>query len=100
MKRLLDITNNFFGLVIALNIFHQILSSTGYLALSIPTIKILYWISIFIFAAEFILRIGTEKKITFLLRETETFRIVCIMFWQSLRLNDAMFEGGAAVRSF
>jgi len=67
MKRLLDITNNFFGLVIALNIFHQILSSTGYLALSIPTIKILYWISMFIFAAEFILRIGTEKKITFLL---------------------------------
>ncbi len=67
MKKLLDITNNFFGLVIALNIFHQILSSTGYLALSIPTIKILYWISIFIFAAEFILRIGTEKKISFLL---------------------------------
>ena len=67
MKRLLDITNNFFGFVIALNIFHQILSSTGYLALSIPTIKILYWISMFIFAAEFILRIGTEKKITFLL---------------------------------
>ena len=67
MKRLLDITNNFFGLVIALNIFHQILSSTGYLALSIPTIKILYWISMFIFAAEFLLRIGTEKKITFLL---------------------------------
>ena len=67
MKRLLDITNNFFGLVIALNIFHQILSSTGYLTLSIPTIKILYWISMFIFAAEFILRIGTEKKITFLL---------------------------------
>ena len=67
MKRLLDITNNFFGLVIALNIFHQILSSTGYLTLSIPTIKILYWISMFIFAAEFILRIGTEKKISFLL---------------------------------
>ena len=67
MKKFLDITNNFFGLVIALNIFHQILSSTGYLALSIPTIKILYWISMFIFAAEFILRIGTEKKITFLL---------------------------------
>ena len=67
MKRLLDITNNFFGLVIALNIFHQILSSTGYLTLSIPTIKILYWISMFIFAAEFILRIGTEKQISFLL---------------------------------
>ena len=67
MKRLLDITNNFFGLVIALNIFHQILSSTGYLAISIPAIKTLYWISMFIFAAEFILRIGTEKKITFLL---------------------------------
>ena len=67
MKRLLDITNNFFGLVIALNIFHQILSSTGYLAISIPAIKTLYWISMFIFAAEFILRIGTEKKISFLL---------------------------------
>ena len=67
MKRLLDITNNFFGLVIALNILHQITSSTGYLAISIPAIKTLYWISMFIFAAEFILRIGTEKKITFLL---------------------------------
>jgi len=67
MKRLLDITNNFFGLVIALNIFHQILSSTGYLVLSIPAIKTLYWISMSIFAAEFILRMGTEKKITFLL---------------------------------
>ena len=67
MKRLLEITNNFFGLVIAVNIFHQILSSTGYLALSIPAIKMLYWISMFIFAIEFMLRLGTEKKISFLI---------------------------------
>jgi voltage-gated potassium channel len=67
MKRLLEITNNFFGLVIAINIFHQILSSTGYLTLSIPAIKMLYWISMFIFAIEFLLRIGTEKKISFLI---------------------------------
>ena len=67
MKRLLEITNNFFGLVIAVNIFHQILSSTGYLALSIPAIKMLYWISLFIFAIEFMLRLGIEKKISFLI---------------------------------
>jgi len=67
MKRLLDIMNNLFGLVIALNIFHQIVSSTGYLALSIPIIKILYWASIIIFAIELILRIGGEKKLSFLI---------------------------------
>ena len=67
MKKLLEITNNFFGLIIALNIFHQILSSTGYLTLSIPTIKMLYLISMFIFAIEFMLRLGTEKKISFLI---------------------------------
>ncbi len=67
MKRLLDSMNKFFGLVIALNIFHQIVSSAGYLSLSIPAITILYWISVFIFAVEFILRIGIEKKISFLI---------------------------------
>lgn len=67
MKRLLDIMNNLFGLVIALNIFHQIVSSTGYLSISIPIIKILYWASIIIFAIELILRIGSEKKLSFLI---------------------------------
>ena len=67
MKRLLDIMNNLFGLVIALNIFHQIVSSTGYLSISIPIIKILYWASIIIFAIELILRIGGEKKLSFLI---------------------------------
>lgn len=67
MKRLLDIMNNLFGLVIALNIFHQIVSSTGYLSISIPIIKILYWVSIIIFAIELILRIGSEKKLSFLI---------------------------------
>ena len=67
MKRLLDITNNLFGLVIALNIFHQIVSSTGYLSINIPIIKILYWASIIIFAIELILRIGSEKKLSFLI---------------------------------
>ena len=67
MKRLLDITNNLFGLVIALNIFHQIVSSTGYLALSMPIIKILYWVSMIIFVIELLLRIGSEKKLSFLI---------------------------------
>ena len=67
MKRLLDIMNNLFGLVIALNIFHQIVSSTGYLSISIPIIKILYWASIIIFVIELILRIGGEKKLSFLI---------------------------------
>ena len=67
MKRLLDIMNNLFGLVIALNIFHQIVSSTGYLSISIPIIKILYWASIIIFVIELILRIGSEKKLSFLI---------------------------------
>jgi voltage-gated potassium channel len=59
--------NNLFGLVIALNIFHQIVSSTGYLSINIPIIKILYWASIIIFAIELILRIGSEKKLSFLI---------------------------------
>ena len=67
MKRLLDITNNLFGLVIALNIFHQIVSSTGYLSISIPIIKVLYWVSMIIFVIELLLRIGSEKKLSFLI---------------------------------
>ena len=67
MKRLLDIMNNLFGLVIALNIFHQIVSSTGYLSISIPIIKILYWVSMIIFVIELLLRIGSEKKLSFLI---------------------------------
>ena len=67
MKRLLDIMNNLFGLVIALNIFHQIVSSTGYLDLSMPIIKILYWVSMIIFVIELLLRIGSEKKLSFLI---------------------------------
>ncbi|MBD63240.1 MAG: hypothetical protein CMD68_04075 [Gammaproteobacteria bacterium] len=67
MKRLLDIANKFFGLVIALNILHQIISSAGYLTLSIPFLKMLYWVAMFIFAIEFILRLVSEKKLSFLL---------------------------------
>ncbi len=67
MKRLLEMTNNFFGLVIALNILHQIVSSSGYLVLTIPSIKILYWMSMVIFTLEFLLRMGNEKKLSFLI---------------------------------
>jgi len=67
MKNILDILNKFFGVVIALNIFHQIASSAGYLELKIPLIQMLYWVSIGIFGIELILRIFVERKLSFLL---------------------------------
>lgn len=67
MKSLLDTFNKFFGLVIFLNIFHQIVSSAGYLSLNIPLIQGLYWISMVIYTIEFILRVGIEKKFSFLI---------------------------------
>ena len=67
MRNTLDFLNKFFGVVIALNIFHQIVSSAGYLELKIPLIQMLYWISIGIFGIEIILRIFKERKLSFLL---------------------------------
>lgn len=67
MRNTLDFLNKFFGVVIALNIFHQIASSAGYLELKIPLIQMLYWISIGIFGIEIILRIFKERKLSFLL---------------------------------
>ena len=67
MRNTLDFLNKFFGVVIALNIFHQIASSAGYLELKIPLIQMLYWISIGIFGIEIILRIFAERKLSFLL---------------------------------
>ncbi len=67
MRNTLDFLNKFFGVIIALNIFHQIASSAGYLELKIPLIQMLYWISIGIFGIEFVLRIITERKLSFLL---------------------------------
>jgi len=67
MRNTLDFLNKFFGVVIALNIFHQIVSSAGYLELKIPLIQTLYWISIGIFGIEIILRIFAERKLSFLL---------------------------------
>jgi len=67
MRNTLDFLNKFFGVVIALNIFHQIASSAGYLELKIPLIQVLYWISIGIFGIEIILRIFAERKLSFLL---------------------------------
>jgi len=67
MRNTLDLLNKFFGVVIALNIFHQIASSAGYLELKIPLIQVLYWISIGIFGIEIILRIFAERKLSFLL---------------------------------
>ena len=67
MRNTLDFLNKFFGVIIALNIFHQIASSAGYLELKIPLIQMLYWISIGIFGIELVLRIFAERKLSFLL---------------------------------
>jgi voltage-gated potassium channel len=67
MKNTLDFLNKFFGVVIALNIFHQIVSSAGYLSIDSPLIQILYWISIGVFGIEFLLRVFVERKLSFLI---------------------------------
>jgi voltage-gated potassium channel len=66
MNNTLDFFNKFFGAVIALNIFHQIVSSAGYLSIDVPLIQFLYWISIGVFAIEFLLRVLVERKLLFL----------------------------------
>ncbi len=67
MKNTLDFLNKFFGVVIALNIFHQIVSSAGYLSIGSPLIQILYWVSIGVFGIEFLLRVFVERKLSFLI---------------------------------
>ena len=67
MKNTLDFLNKFFGVVIALNIFHQIVSSAGYLSIESPLIQILYWVSIGVFGIEFLLRVFVERKLSFLI---------------------------------
>ena len=66
MNNILDFFNKFFGAVIALNIFHQIVSSAGYLSIDAPLIQFLYWISIGFFGIEFLLRVLVERKLLFL----------------------------------
>jgi voltage-gated potassium channel len=66
MNNILDFFNKFFGAVIALNIFHQIVSSAGYLSIDVPLIQFLYWISIAVFGIEFLLRVFVERKLLFL----------------------------------
>jgi hypothetical protein len=65
MNNILDFFNKFFGAVIALNIFHQIVSSAGYLSIDVPLIQFLYWISIAVFGIEFLLRVFVERKLLF-----------------------------------
>jgi len=67
MKNILDFFNKFFGAVIALNIFHQIVSSAGYLSINSPLIQTLYWISIGVFGIEFLLRVFVERRLSFLI---------------------------------
>ena len=67
MKNTLDFLNKFFGAVIVLNIFHQIVSSAGYLSIDVALIKFLYQASIVIFGIEFLLRIFVERKLSFLI---------------------------------
>jgi voltage-gated potassium channel len=67
MNNALNRFNNFFGAVIAINIFHQIASSAGYLAVNIPIVKNLYLISIVIFGVEFLLRAIVDRKLSLLL---------------------------------
>ena len=67
MKNTLDRLNKFFGAVIAFNIFHQVASSTGYLSLEMPMLKILYLISLGIFGIELLLRVLAERRLSFLL---------------------------------
>ena len=67
MNNALNRLNKFFGAVIAFNIFHQIVSSAGYLVVDIPIVKNLYLISIAIFGVEFLLRAVVNRKLSFLL---------------------------------
>ena len=67
MNNALNRFNNFFGAVIAINIFHQIVSSAVYLAVDIPIVKNLYLISVVIFGIEFLLRAIVDRKLSFLL---------------------------------
>ena len=61
MNNALDKLNKFFGAVIAINIFHQIVSSAGYLTVDAPIFRGLYLTSIIIFAIELLLRALVEK---------------------------------------
>ena len=67
MKTILEKLNKFFGAVIALNIFHQIISSAGYLTIEMPLLQILYSASIGLFAIEFFIRAFVERRASFLL---------------------------------
>ena len=67
MQTILEKLNKFFGAVIALNIFHQIISSAGYLTIDMPLLQILYSASIGLFAIEFFIRAFVERRASFLL---------------------------------
>ena len=67
MKNILDTLNKFFGAVIVVNIFHQIVSSAGYLVMDMPILKTLYILSIIIFVFELLLRVFVERRLSFLL---------------------------------
>ena len=67
MQTILEKLNKFFGAVIALNIFHQIISSAGYLTIDIPLLQILYSVSIGLFVIEFFIRAFVERRASFLL---------------------------------
>ena len=67
MKNTLDKFNKFFGVVIAINIFHQVASSAGYLSLDMPMLTILYLTSLGIFGIELLLRVLAERRLSFLL---------------------------------
>ena len=67
MQTILEKLNKFFGAVIALNIFHQIISSAGYLTIEMPLLQILYSASIGLFAIEFFIRAFVERRASFLL---------------------------------
>ena len=67
MKNTLGFLNKFFGAVIVLNIFHQIVSSAGYLSIDAALIQFLYQASIVIFGIEFLLRVFVERKLSFLI---------------------------------
>ena len=67
MQTILEKLNKFFGAVIALNIFHQIISSAGYLTIDMPLLQVLYSASIGLFAIEFFIRAFVERRASFLL---------------------------------
>ena len=67
MQTILEKLNKFFGAVIGLNIFHQIISSAGYLTIDMPLLQVLYSASIGLFAIEFFIRAFVERRASFLL---------------------------------